>query len=563
MVRGPASVLYSAKAIGGIINIITRQGSEQPFELELSSTWHSASNGRQATLAASGSYQAFNYRLTASGEEHHNRTVADGPYSSGSKLAGTSFDNQDLQLHLGYQLNPNHQLSFKANRHQLSTESWTDPAILTGSIEEFSINLPKRDLHKYGLYYDGSPQTKWIKRIQANSYYQWIDREFSNHVKVDPGIITVEVDSTSSDRNINYGGNVQVDFNLHPQHQFITGLHYLMDDLDTLKTTRQEVDGQLDVQGSGKRFHRATMQTLSLFMLDTWQLNPDLKLHAGVRYYHVQTDLEDTNNAPTSSLDNRQGRAVSSLGLTYHGWSLSTLRLLYSEGYIMPTLLQMYTDSSAGRGATTYGNPQLDPERSKNIELGIRYANHGWLLDSAAFYTQAQDYITSHRCDPITLCPQAATNDEYIYINANQATSFGLELQAEYQLHSFSPYLSATWMRRQVTQDNFRSYHSDIPLLTGKAGVRYQHFFNRGELWLDAFVRSASESSYQESATEPVDILPGYSTLNFSLGGALGSQNHYQWALHLNNLLDKSYRASSDELPGTGRSVIASVQARF
>src|SRR5690554_1328797 len=566
VVRGPSSVLYGAKAIGGVINIITREGADNPVEVELGGRWHSGSDGRQGFVSISGDKNGFDYRMSVSGEEHQDRIVADGPYSTTNTLDSTAFNNTDINLHLGYRFGANKQqrLMFKANQHQLSTDSWTDPNILSGAIKEFSIKLPKRDLTKTGLYYQADNLSPLIKKVQADAYYQWVDRDFSNHVTVDPGMIRVEVDSTSIDRNINYGGSTQIELKLHKQYSLVLGLQYLMDDLDTHKTTVQYVDNQLDTDA--KKNNRASMQTLSAFALYQWSLPYDFNLHAGSRFYQVRTSLDASNDPQqTHAQDTHNSEAVSSLGITYTGLTHSTVRLLYSEGYIMPTLLQMYTDTSAGRGVTTYANPDLKPETSKNIELGIRYANHGLVLDSAGFYSDAQHYITSAPCNPTSACPAGAITDEFININADSAKSFGLEFQLEYHLSHLllSPYLSGTWMRRETKQNDFVTYHSDTPLLSGKAGARYDHYFTHSELWFDMYLRGASHSSYQESATSTTQTLAGYTTLHLSMGNSMGDNGQYQWSLHLNNLFDKSYRASSNELPGTGRNVVASLQAKF
>lgn len=568
VIRGPASVLYGAKAIGGVINIITRQGAEKAVALEVGGSWHSGADGRQVFVALSGAGERFDYRLSASGEEYGARRVADGPYSNNNTLDNSGFENTDLNMHLGYRLgaSKNHHLMFKANQYRLSTDSWTDPHTLSGAIKEFNIQLPKRDLNKYGVYYRGAPLAGVIKKIKVDGYYQWVDRDFSNHVKVDPGVIVVEVDSTSVDRNINYGGSAQVDFNLPEKHQLIVGVQYLMDDLDTHKTTQQTVDGLVDQAGSGHRINRVHMQTLSVFSQYSWQLPADFNLSAGSRFYQVRTALDETSDVNRTNAENSwNSQLVKSLGLTYTGFTHSTLRTLYSEGYIMPTLLQMYTDTSAGRGVTTYGNPALKAETSHNIELGMRYANHGLMLDAATFYTKAEDYISSHACTPLSLCPSGAVAEEFININADSARSFGLELQLEYNLSRLmlTPYITGTWMRRELVQHDFSTYHSDTPLFAGKMGARYEHFFANSEFWFDTFVRAASAATQQEEANGPLQTLSGYATAHIALGGALGATAQYQWSLHLNNLLDKSYRASSDELPGTGRNFVASLQARF
>lgn len=45
VVRGPASVLYGAKALGGVVNIITKKGGDEPIRGHLSSSYSSATKG--------------------------------------------------------------------------------------------------------------------------------------------------------------------------------------------------------------------------------------------------------------------------------------------------------------------------------------------------------------------------------------------------------------------------------------------------------------------------------------------------------------------------------------
>lgn len=59
VVRGPASVLYGAKAIGGVVNVITKKGAAEPVQLELGAGYFSGSKGKQASAAVSGTLKVL------------------------------------------------------------------------------------------------------------------------------------------------------------------------------------------------------------------------------------------------------------------------------------------------------------------------------------------------------------------------------------------------------------------------------------------------------------------------------------------------------------------------
>lgn len=227
----------------------------------------------------------------------------------------------------------------------------------------------------------------------------------------------------------------------------------------------------------------------------------------------------------------------------------------------MPTLLEQFTDSRAGTGVLLHGNPDLNPERSQNYELGMRYQNRGVVFDGTLFYSKAKQYITFEKCPLDSDC--AANGD--IYTNADKATSYGLELLAEYWIADtpYTPYLNTTLMRRKVTVDDFSTYKTDVPAISGQVGLRYEQSFAAGDLWADAFVQAASQSEKKQRDIEKSGkvsrSLSGWSTLNFAVGGNFGEIGQHRVALHLNNLNNRHYRASVDEMPATGRNFVLTV----
>lgn len=610
VVRGPASVLYGAKAIGGVVNVITKKGAVDPVVLELGGGYFSGTKGKQASAAISGTVERFDYRLSVSADDHKDRRVAKGTHSPDStKLPNSASDNKDVSLHLGMKLGEaeNHYLSFKANQHKLEAEGWEDNFSLVtlknvdinpviagqqaniniaeAELTQFNANLPKRDLDKFGLYYEGDDLGPTLKKINADIFYQEVKREFANAIKINgqggqvfiPSMgpngfriplrtSSVEMDSTSTDRTKTYGGSLQLDFQLHPNHYSIAGIQYLKDDLKTSKNNNITVVDANPLPPlpqykppfgvNSQAFDTASMQTASTFVQDEWTLPNDFKLIGGVRYYRVKSELDKTSSLTHNAGENStHSRFVKSLGLTWTVLEHTTLRGGYSEGYVMPTLLEQFTDSRAGRGITLHGNPDLSPERSQNYELGLRYQNRGVVFDGTLFYSKAKQYITFESCDS-----RCSGGD--IYINADKATSYGLELLAEYWIADtpYTPYLNTTLMRRKVTVEDFSTYKTDVPAISGQLGLRYENSFAGSDLWADAFVQAASQSQKKERDIEKSGKvsrhLSGWSTLNFAVGGNFGEQAQHRLALHLNNLNNRHYRASVDEMPATGRNVV-------
>lgn len=602
VVRGPASVLYGAKAIGGVVNVITKKGAVDPVVLELGTGYFSGSKGKQVSAAISGTLERFDYRLSVSGDDHKDRRVAKGqhsPYST--KLPNSGSENKDVSLHLGAKLGAaeNHYVALKANQHKLEADGWEDnfslvqglPAagivnsVTAGHVDvtQFNANLPQRDLKKVGLYYEGTELSPLLRKVNLDAFYQKVDREFDNAIRLEgndvvygsfpPSLVALGMDSNSKDTTKTFGGSGQLDFAFHENHYTLFGVQYLKDELETDKSNMVHLLKVVPPAwfpvappahlfplpvGNTVNFDRASMQTASVFMQDQWTLPNDFKLIGGVRYYRVKSELNKTSSLNHQAGENStHSRLVKSLSLTWTGLEHTTLRGGYSEGYVMPSLLEQFTDSRAGRGITLHGNPELTPERSKNYELGLRYQNRGVVLDSTLFYTKAKEYITFESCEISARC----TGGD-IYINADKANSYGLELLAEYWIADtpYTPYLTTTLMRRKVMVGDFSTYKTDVPAVSGQLGLRYENSFAGTELWADAFVQAASQSDKKERDIEKSGKvsrhLSGWSTLNFAVGGNFGEEGQHRLGLHLNNLNNRHYRASVDEMPATGRNFV-------
>ncbi len=63
VLRGSSSVVSGGRAIGGVVNIVTKKGADKPLEISTQAGYFSATKGYRASTALSGSQAGFDYRL--------------------------------------------------------------------------------------------------------------------------------------------------------------------------------------------------------------------------------------------------------------------------------------------------------------------------------------------------------------------------------------------------------------------------------------------------------------------------------------------------------------------
>lgn len=145
VVRGPSSVVSGNRAIGGVVNIVTKRGADKPVEFATHSGYLGANDGWRASASVAGTVDNFDYRLSYSKSDLGDRETADGA------LVPSGSNDRDIHAFMGYRMD-NHYVGFRAQDFDLAADVYTgDPA--------FNISLPKRDLRKYGVFYEGTELT--------------------------------------------------------------------------------------------------------------------------------------------------------------------------------------------------------------------------------------------------------------------------------------------------------------------------------------------------------------------------------------------------------------------
>ncbi len=530
VLRGSSSVVSGGRAIGGVVNIVTKKGADKPLEISTQAGYFSATKGYRASTALSGSQAGFDYRLGVSRSELNDRSTPEG------RLKPSSTDDSNISAHLGYKTGK-HYIAAKAQRYDVAAQMYWKQ-------DGFATDLPKRELNKVGLFYQGDQLTETLEKLKINVYRQTVDRVFDNSLNPSP---VVKIDSLSDDEQITYGLNTQAELSLVEGHSTIVGFEHEQDRLKTKKDKTTVVTTPFGPSVTPeKRYDDASIDTISVFAQHTVPLADDLTASFGARHYYVKAKHKKSflDNKLEPRNNNSDNHTVGAMSLVWQANDDLVLRTNLSQGYVYPTLTQMFLTTSGG-GGTKIGYADLKPEKSTTFELGARYDTNELLLDATLFYSRSKDYI-----DAISI---AGKKDLY-YRNADKAKSYGIELAVEksFQDSNFTPYTTATLMRRKITTTEHNSYDSGTPSIFGRVGLKHTGHLHAFEREADLFVQGATSAKNVSKPNSESYEADGYATLNLRL--SMSTENSSSFGIELNNLTNKTYRPIDEQLYGAKRS---------
>lgn len=567
MVRGPHSVLYGSKAISGVVNIITKKGGDKPFQGSAGVSFNSATTGYGANALVQGAKDGWDYRLFVGRNEEGNRHTPDG------ELPNSNSENKSVSGYVGYRTN-GHKLSLAVDRYELSSGSTTSPSTIGAAFSKFQLDMPQRDLQKFGVGYDLDKPSDWIAKLHLDAYYQTIDRLFTQKVASGTAIPAAQAYDYShrdQDTQATKGVTAQVDWTPHADHLLITGAQYLRDDLDKSmsRTGRRGVGLATAVNLSADM--QGHTETVSLYAEDTWKLPADFSVVMGARQYWISSALDSlqSNDPGYKTRSSSDSAPIFSGTLLYAGVPNTVLRGGFAQGYVYPTLVQSFTGSYFGASSTVRPNPDLKPETSNNWELGARYDGGGLMVDASLFQSTAKHYIASLSCGIYGATTNPCTaSTETTYVNLDKAESTGMELDARYHIAALdiTPYATGGWIRRKYFFRSIQSGKSGVPTVSGRIGLRGERALWDGATgWADLYMRGGSRSDELSlgstaTSTPSVTRVPAWRTFNASLGTDIGA---YHLALDMLNLTNLTYATNPDEANQPGRSVVFSVRADF
>ena len=471
IVRGAASSLYGSDAIGGVVNIITKKtGEDRPL-----SAWANIGFGTYGTAKTSagisGAQDGWDYHLTGS--------LADSSGFNATNQHSFSFHPDKDGYHetawsgsLGYRWAPGHHIGLTAYNSLMNGD------FDAGAFYDAPYTLTRQQA--YGLTSTNDITANWQSVLRFGLSKETLEnRSFDSRY-------------SSLQRSYAWQNNLRLSDSQH--------VSLILERLEERPT-----------HSSAHTVNRRDTNAAGLIYRGDFGAQ------------HVQANIRNDN------ITGYGNQITGGLGYDLDLNDAWTVGVAGNTGFRAPSFADLYSPESFG----FVGNPDLKPEKSRNIEASIRYEGDATRLGLVVYQNKIRDLINGF------VCPAGAFNCSPQ--NIDRATIRGLTLSAEQDYGNTTLRASADFM-------NPRDDNTD-KLLPRRARQNYrfgaEHRFNA--------VRVGAE--YQFTGKRYDDVanttrLGGYGLLNLTAGYDFSPRVGVQ--VRWNNVLDKNYHSAYGyNMPGS------------
>jgi vitamin B12 transporter len=462
IVRGPRSSLYGSEAIGGVIQIFTRQGKGKKPQVELSAGM-GEDRTYEFTAGVSGSTKENWYSLYA------NRLKTDGFNACEGNTSGGCFTvepDADGYKNTSYGISLGHRFE-----NNLTVETHAMQATANNQYDSSGANKSDVVQRVIGLKTDYLINQSWQMSLNLGRSRDELENFGHNTT---PSFFNTKRTTASFQTNFLYSD----------ANSLIIGYDYLLD----------EVDSSTNFAEKSRNNHGVFLESQSQFG------KTDLIL--GLR----QDDNEQFGRHSTGNI--ALGYAVSPQTRVF---------ISYATAFKAPNFNDLYWPDSAFFG----GNPNLNPEKSESIEIGLKgkQADYRWSLNA---YRTKIDQMISFQTDPVTF--------KGTMVNIDKAKIKGIDGALNWRKAGFEFNLTGSWLKPEDdTTGKLLARRAEKTL-----NVEIAERKGAGRLGISWLMQS---HRYDDSANK--QRLSGYGILNLTADYYFNKN----WVIRtrLENVLDKEY----------------------
>ena len=538
VLRGSGSVQYGSDAMGGVIQVFTKEPSY--------------STGRAFKGSLRGRYGSANMERSGSTEFEYSTSkmafsgilgVKDFGDLVGGDTTGrqspSGYSETDASLKLKLKVSDRSELII-ANQfvQQKDVDVFHKVRLENFKVNKMGVQGRNLTYLKYSIDHNSSVLNKIHFTGSLNSTIEERNSQKNNSTvrglerdKIQTSNLAVEV---FSDLNRFWTAN--------------SGIEYYKDGISSIRNSISSQDGSITVL-RGLYPNNSTYSNTSVYSLQHIHLG-SFNIEAGLRYNWLQASIKDTD---LGQLKISPNAFVWNGGINYsigqHHFYTS-----FNSGYRAPNIDDMGT---LGIVDFRYELPSYDlkSEKSYNSELGYKYASGRWNIGTAVYQNRMNNLINRVQTGE-------TINGYKVYRkeNTEEAIIKGIEGFVEWQASKslfFDMFASFNHGQNISKAEPLRR----VPPFNGNFALKYKlnRFYVKSELaWADKQGRLAQGD--KDDNRIPLNGTPGWKVLNIYTGYSLGSA---QLRISAQNLFNEDYRTHGSGINAVGRSLWMSLHYKF
>ena len=522
VLKGPASSLYGASAMGGVVNVITKR-SEGPLAGAVRAGAGSFDTYELGGNVGGSLAQGLSFDLAA---KHYDRGD-DYRMGNGLRRSFTEYSYDNANLRVGYELD-------ERWRVDLSGEGFRALGVLLPGDEFFGdTGQAKKDLYRNSA--DVRVHGQLGRHDLETAIYGTNDK--GNNVKVSP----------SADADLPYLPYLTFESQVERQGAQIRDIWQWSDQHDLV------VGLDIERVESRSRSYSRTGQRLSPFSADSRKNTVGLYAQQRMRFFEGRTTATvglrgDRIEALTLETPFKTGFTPSSasfdtfnpsVGLTQQLFKGLRLRATYGTAFVPPEASQLTgfnTSIVGGRTQITRGNPRLSPEKSRSHDIGLEWSSGPVRATASYFQTHVSNRIAS---SIVVSNPPAPAPIVLSYANAFEANLRGVEADVDvamgFGLHADAGVVH--YLQREEQLPTGSRDINNVGRTTLRAGVTAAHGAFDARLQA-RYVNGRKDSDFNQPGF-PIVSYPNLTVADLHVGYHVSER--WFTSLDVNNLFDRYY----------------------
>ena len=414
VVRGPGSVLYGSDAIGGVLNIITTQppsdADSPPFGGALGLRYGTAGSLDAASVNVSGREGRFGWLLrgfwrTADDYDAPAGTYGEITLDDTTPVLLSGIEDKSATLRFDYALGEKGTLFFGAEFYRAKDAGFGyvepsryDPDPLAATVQ---ITYPDQEFDQYRAGYRATG-LGWalMDDTSITAYYRSNQRTFSQDISVPfrpgRGLNIYGLNDTDVDT---LGLRAEATKVIAPWSVMTYGLDFSDDDSKGSDFSRTSFYGfPFPIPPSVDRtpsLPYAYYRSLGVFIQDDLHLWKRFSAILGARYQTVWAKTMETPGLEGEPLyDSQDDKVVWATNFVFEAADYLNLVATVGTAFRSPNLIERFFNGLTPEGsAFQRANPDLEPETSFNVDLGLKYRRSNVYFEVGVFENRLKNGI--------------------------------------------------------------------------------------------------------------------------------------------------------------------------